>query len=87
MKRSNWIEELLLPPAVAVLNTTWVWLWVLWSVRAVPPEVVARPFSPLLLGLLVLGGFAVTRWSLAAVEHPRSGANSARPNGQTASAC
>ena len=82
LKRLNWIEELLLPPAVAVLNTTWVWLWVLWSVRAVPPEVAARPFSPLLLGLLVLGGFAVTRWSLAAVELPRPGASSADPASQ-----
>ena len=65
MKRLNWIEDLLLPPAVAVLNTAWVWLWGLWSVRAVPPQVVARPLSPLLLGLLLLGGFVVTRWALA----------------------
>ena len=74
MKRSNWIELLLLPPAVAVLNTTWVWLWMLWMVRAVPPEVVARSFSPLLLVLLVLGGFAVTRWSTAQVDPGRRGA-------------
>jgi hypothetical protein len=66
LKRSNWIEELLLPPAVAVLNTAWVWLWVLWSVRAVPPQVVAAAFSPLLLGLLFLCSFVVTRWALAA---------------------
>ena len=62
--RSNWIDELLLPPVVAVLNTAWVWLWVLWSVRAVPPQVVAAEFSPLLLGLLMLCGFVVTRWAL-----------------------
>lgn len=70
MKRSNWIEELLLPPAVAVLNTACVWLWILWSVRAVPPQVVAAPFSPLLLALLLLCGFVVTRWALAS-KSPR----------------
>ncbi len=70
MKRSTWIERLLLPPAVAVLNTTWVYLWILWSVRAVPPEVTAAPFSPLLLGLLLLGGFIVTRWALASPPPP-----------------
>jgi hypothetical protein len=69
LKHSSWIEALLLPPAVAVLNTAWVSLWVLWSVRAVPPEVVAAPVSPLLLALLLLCGFAITRASLAA-QHP-----------------
>jgi hypothetical protein len=73
LKRSNWIEDLILPPAVAVLNTAWVWLWVLWSVRAVPPQVLAAPISPLLLGLLFLGGFVVTRWALARETPPRFG--------------
>jgi hypothetical protein len=74
LKRSNWIEELLLPPVVAVLNAAWVWLWVSWSARAVPPQVVAAAFSPLLLGLLMLCGFVVTRWALhspAPRLHPR----------------
>ena len=69
MKRSSWIEDLLLPPAVATLNTAWVSLWILWSVRAVPHGVAAAAFSPLVLGLVLLGGFAVTRLSLAA-QHP-----------------
>ena len=61
----------MLPPAVAVLNTAWVWLWVLWSVRAVPPQVVAHPLSPFLLGFLLLAGFAVTRWALAGAGAPQ----------------
>jgi hypothetical protein len=73
LKRSNWIEDLLLPPAVAVLNTTWIWLWLLWADRAVPAEVVARSFSPLVLGLLVLAAFAVTRWAMRAPA-PTAGA-------------
>ena len=71
MKRLNWIEDWLLPPAVAVLNTAWVWLWVLWSVRAVPPQVIARPLSPLLLALLLLAAFVITRWALAGVGTPQ----------------
>jgi hypothetical protein len=78
LKRSNWIEATVLPPAVAVLNTAWVYLWLLWSVRAVPPQVVAAPFSPLLLGLLLLCGFAVTRWALAGESPRRFGPISAR---------
>ena len=65
MKHLSWIEHLVLPPAVAVLNTAWVWLWMLWSVRAVPPQVIAAPISPLLLGLLTLCAYVVTRWAWA----------------------
>src|SRR5262245_27481023 len=70
LKRLSWIEDLLLPLAVAVLNTAWVWLWVQWSVRAVPPQVVARPLSPVVLGLLLLSAFGVTRWALAGAHAP-----------------
>ena len=70
MTRWNWVEDFVLPVAVAVLNAAWVWLWLLWSVRAAPPAVPAQPFSPLLLGLLLLGGVAVTRLALSREGRP-----------------
>ena len=70
MKRSSWIENLLLPPAVAALNAAWVTLWVLWSVRAVPAGVAAAPISPVVLALLMLGAFALTRWALGQLKPP-----------------
>jgi hypothetical protein len=74
LTRSNWIEDFVLPPAVAVLNTAWLWLWVTWSVRAAPREVIAEPISPVLLAVLLLSGFAVTRWAMTtdpATRDPR----------------
>jgi hypothetical protein len=61
LPRWNWIEDWLLPPAIAVLNSAWLGLWVLWSVRAVPPEMAAPPVSPLALWLLFLAAALVTR--------------------------
>ena len=61
MPRWNWIEDWLLPPAIAVLHSAWLGLWVLWSVRAVPPEIAAPPVSPVVLWLLFLAGALVTR--------------------------
>jgi hypothetical protein len=73
LKHSNWIDGLLLPPVVAVLYTAWLWLWVLWVARAVPPQVVARPFSPAVLALGLLLGCAVTRWALSGNNPPGTG--------------
>ncbi len=64
MKRSNWIEDLVFPVAVATLTAAWVGLWVLWVARAGLPEVNYPPVSPLLLGLLVFGAALLTRVSL-----------------------
>ncbi|MEP7356523.1 MAG: DUF4129 domain-containing protein [Anaerolineales bacterium] len=61
MPRWNWLEDWLLPPAVAVLNSAWLGLWVLWSVRAVPAEISAPPISPVVLWLLFLGAAILTR--------------------------
>jgi len=64
LKRWNWVEDLLLPPAVAILTGVWVSLWVRWSVRAVPPAYAAPALSPWVLGLLLLVAMLLTRWAL-----------------------
>ncbi len=64
MKRWNWVEDLLLPPAVAVLTGAWVSLWVRWSVRAVPLTYSAPAISAWVLGLLLLTAMLLTRWAL-----------------------
>jgi hypothetical protein len=61
LPRWNWIEDWLLPPAIAVLNCAWLGLWVLWSVRAVPPDMAAPPVSPVVLWLLYLAAALTTR--------------------------
>ena len=35
MKHVNWIDDLILPFAVAVLQTAWVSLWLRWADRLV----------------------------------------------------
>jgi hypothetical protein len=70
LPRWNWIEDWLLPPAVAVLNSAWLGLWVLWSVRAVPPEISAPPVSPAVLGLLFLAAALLTRRLAAGDDVP-----------------
>jgi hypothetical protein len=64
LKRWNWIEDLLLPPAVAVLASAWMSLCVRWSVRAVPPEFSAPAIPAWVLGLLLLAAMLLTRWAL-----------------------
>lgn len=64
LKRSNWIEDLIFPAAVAVLTAAWVRLWVLWVARAGLPEVAYPPVSPLVLGLLLAGASLFTRFAL-----------------------
>lgn len=64
MKRWNWVEDLLLPPAVAILTSAWVSLWVRWSVRAVPVAYSAPALAPWTLGLLLLAAMLLTRWAL-----------------------
>jgi hypothetical protein len=64
LRRSNWIEDLVFPAAVAVLTAAWVHLWVQWVARAGAPEVSYPPVSPLLLGLLLVGAATLTRFSL-----------------------
>jgi hypothetical protein len=74
LQRWNWIEDWLLPFAIAVLNSAWLGLWVLWSVRAVPPEIAAPPVSPLVLGLLLMTAAFLTRKTVYAdgpVRNPR----------------
>ncbi len=62
--RSNWIEDLLLPPAVAILTSAWVTLGVRWSVRAAPPAYAAPAIAPWVLGGLLLAAMLLTRWAL-----------------------
>lgn len=64
LKRSNWIEDLVFPLAVAVLTAAWLGLWVLWVARAGLPEVNYPAVSPLLLGLLLAGSALLTRGAL-----------------------
>ena len=61
MRRWNWIEDGILPLAVAILTSAWLGLWVRWSVRALPPEQSAPALAPEVLALLLLAGAAVTR--------------------------
>src|SRR5258705_5119866 len=70
LPRWNWIEDWLLPPAVAVLHSAWLGLWVLWSVRAVPPEIAAPPVSPVVLWLLFLAAALVTRRLAEGADEP-----------------
>jgi hypothetical protein len=64
LRRSNWIEDLVFPAAVAVLTTAWVHLWLVWVARAGLPQVNYPPVSPLLLALLLAGAAVLTRYSL-----------------------
>jgi hypothetical protein len=64
MKRINWIETLLLPCAVAILNTATLSLWLKWLIRQGQEDRPAPLLSPLLMLLVIVAGAFITRFTL-----------------------
>ncbi|MGH2523018.1 MAG: DUF4129 domain-containing protein [Anaerolineales bacterium] len=73
MRRLNWIEDLLLPLAVALLTAAWLNLWLRWLASVDVPG--PPPVTPSvgLMALLVLGGAFVTRWAVRRAMPPMAG--------------
>lgn len=68
MKRSNWIELILLPASLAVLTTCWLALWVRWIM--IVSGLGAEPgVHPLLMVSVIVVGALITRWAVATTQN------------------
>src|SRR3990167_6133996 len=66
MKRLNWIDEIVLPFAVAVLNAAWLTLWLRWIDRFLGAPVVYP--APAGLVALSAGAAYLTRFALGHIQ-------------------